>query len=180
MDVAVAYASLAASRPNTPALPFTPVALPASMAPPAGALASEVAARIGELAREAILSADSSKLDRWLDGREQDRPILSERMRALARVGRGEVGDALRVLRKMRDALPAEEHALRCQTSLALGVTLSVGGRPAEALLEGLDALARAREAGDPRGAHACLAFLAKLYASVGRAEDAARITAVR
>lgn len=166
------------TRPVTPALPFTPVALPLSMAPPAGARGSEVAEKIGELARDALLHPDGGRLEQVLDGIEAERPILTERMRALARVGRGEVGDALRVLRRMRESLPAGEHAMRCQASLALGVALSVGGRPAEALLEGLDALARAREAGDAKGARACLAFLAKLYASVGRTDAAARLGA--
>ncbi len=171
-------ATAEAARPPTPNLPFTPVAFPPSLAPPAGSKASEVAEHIAELAREAIRSADAKGLERAVEELQAKgaKPLLAERMRAIARIGRGEIGDALRVLRRTREALPPEEHAARCQTSLALGVTLSVGGRPAEALLEGLDALARARESNDERGTRACLAFLAKLYASVGRIEDAARL----
>ena len=53
---------------------------------------------------------------------------------------------------------------------------LSNSGRPDEALLEGLDALARAREAGDRRAQAACLAFLAKLFTRVGHEHGAARL----
>jgi ATP/maltotriose-dependent transcriptional regulator MalT len=97
--------------------------------------------------------------------------MFTERLGALSRLGRGDIGDALRVLRRTRSALDPKDHKQRCQTSLALGVALSVAGRPQEALLEGMDALARARRGEDAHGAAACLAFLAKLYASVGRAE---------
>jgi hypothetical protein len=53
---------------------------------------------------------------------------------------------------------------------------LSVAGRSEEALLEGLDALARGREAQDPAAIAACIAFLAKLYGGVGKAEAAASL----
>ena len=98
-------------------------------------------------------------------------PMFTERLRALSRLGRGDIGDALRVLRRTRAALDPKDLQLRCQKSLALGVALSVAGRHQEALLEGMDALARARQTGDERGAQACLAFLAKLFTSQGRDE---------
>jgi hypothetical protein len=97
-------------------------------------------------------------------------------MRAMARLGRGDIGDALRVLRRTRSKLDSSDHRRRCQTSLALGVALSVAGRSEDALLEGLDALARARQVGDTRGVDACLAFLARLYAAVDRQADAAML----
>lgn len=140
-----------------------------------------IASRLGELAREALLSADNAALERWVDGLRAagESPLFTERLRALSRLGRGDIGDALRVLRRTRSALDPQDHKLRCQTSLALGVALSVAGRPQEALLEGMDALARARHVNDDRGAHACLAFLAKLYTSVGRDEaDRLRVKA--
>jgi hypothetical protein len=55
-------------------------------------------------------------------------------------------------------------------------MTLCLAGRADEALLEGLDALARAREAKDPRAIDASLALLAKLYASAGYADAAAAL----
>jgi len=146
-----------------------------------GAQGAHIALRLGELAKDALLSADNAALERWVDGLRAsgESPMFTERLRALSRLGRGDIGDALRVLRRTRSALDPDDHKQRCQTSLALGVALSVAGRPQEALLEGMDALARARHAGDERGAKACLAFLAKLFTSVGRPEgDRLRVSA--
>ena len=149
-----------------------------SVLPPAGAPGSQIAVRLGELAKEALLAADNAALERWVDGLSAagESPAFTERMRAMARLGRGDIGDALRVLRRTRARLDPTDHRRRCQTSLALGVALSVAGRPQEALLEGMDALARARQTSDERGAAACLAFLAKLYTSVSREADAGRL----
>jgi ATP/maltotriose-dependent transcriptional regulator MalT len=141
--------------------------------PPIASSGATIAVRLGELAKEALLSADNAALERWVDGLKAagESPMFTERLRALSRLGRGDIGDALRVLRRTRSSLDPTDHKQRCQTSLALGVALSVAGRPQEALLEGMDALARARHAEDERGALACLAFLAKLYTSQGREE---------
>ena len=141
--------------------------------PPAASSGANIAVRLGELAKEALLSADNAALERWVDGLKAagESPMFTERMRALSKLGRGDIGDALRVLRRTRSSLDPSDHKQRCQTSLALGVALSVAGRPQEALLEGMDALARARHAEDEHGALACLAFLAKLYTAQGREE---------
>lgn len=142
---------------------------------------SPIAMRLGELSREALRAADGEALERWVDGLRAagGGPALTERMRAMTRLGRGEVGDALRVLRHTRAELDPSDHRKRCQTSLALGVALSVAGRPDEALVEAMDALARAREHGDRRAVDACLAFLTKLYAAASRDADAARLRAL-
>ncbi len=138
-----------------------------------------VGERLTELAKEALLGADTRALERWTEGllASGEHGRFADRMQAILRLSRGDVGEALRVLRNARAELDAAASpAERCQTSLALGVALAVAGRPDEALLEALDALARARESGDDKGAHACLAFLAKLYVSVDRNEDAGRL----
>ncbi|MBX3227994.1 MAG: hypothetical protein KIT84_27785 [Labilithrix sp.] len=149
-----------------------------SVPPSSQSSGSQVAARIGELAKEALLAADNAALERWVDGLRAsgESPAFAERLGAMARLGRGDIGDALRVLRRTRQELDPNDHRRRCQTSLALGVALSVAHRPDEALLESLDALARARQIGDERGAKACLAFLAKLYSSTGRDADGERL----
>jgi hypothetical protein len=155
---------------------------PGSGPPPSSqAPGSKIALRLGELAKDALLSADNAALERWVDGLRAagESPIFTERMRAMARLGRGDIGDALRVLRRTRAQLDPQDHRLRCQTSLAMGVALSVAGRPQEALLEAMDALARARQIGDERGAKACLAFLAKLYTSVEKIDDAEKLRAI-
>jgi hypothetical protein len=138
-----------------------------------------VGQRLSELAKEALLGADVRALERWVEGllASGERARFAERMQAMARISRGEVGDALRLLRAARSSLdPSSSPAARCQTSLALGFALAVAGRTEEALLEGLDALARAREERNKTAARACLAFLAKLFASVERSEDATRM----
>ncbi len=134
--------------------------------------------RLSELAKNALLSEDTTGLEKWLDGLSAtgEKRLFADRMQAMARLNRGEIGDALRVLRKARQGLGPEDVALRCQTSLALAVALAAAGRPDDALLEGLDALARARERGDRRGIQASLVFLSKLFAGVSRGEEAQRL----
>jgi thioredoxin-like negative regulator of GroEL len=155
-----------------------PPALLGSSPPSSQSSGSQVAARIGELAKEALLADDLASLERWVDGLRAsgETPAFTERLGAMARLGRGDIGDALRVLRRTRQELDPQDHRRRCQTSLALGVALSVAGRPDEALLESLDALARARQIKDDRGARACMTFLAKLYTMTGRDDEAARL----
>lgn len=126
-----------------------------------------LAARLAQLSRDALLDGDAQSLERWSDGLKAtgEKDALAERMRAMARLARGRVGDALRALREARKY--AEEDGTieaRCQASLALGVGLAFAGRVDDALLEGMDALARAREAGDAQAEQACLAFLQRLF----------------
>jgi hypothetical protein len=92
---------------------------------------------------------------------------------------RGEVGDALRILRGARAELEGETGGVRTQASLALAVALASSGRIDEALLETLDGLARARVGNDVDGSRACLAFLSKLYKLSGRTEGAREIRTV-
>jgi hypothetical protein len=134
--------------------------------------------RLGDLAKDALLGSDDAALEQWIDGLNAagESPIFTERLHALARLNRGEIGGALRALRRTRAKLDAHDHRRRCQTSLALAVALRVAGRPQEALLESLDALSRARQTNDTRGVKACLAFLVKLYTSVSRDALAGRL----
>jgi hypothetical protein len=92
---------------------------------------------------------------------------------------RGATADALRRLRAA--TLAAKEPAARARARLAYGVALAGAGRAESALLEALEALARAREAGDAHGEHACALFLARLSAASGHPDAAgvwARIAA--
>ncbi len=132
------------------------------------------------LAKAALLARGCGGIDRWTEGLRAagDHDGLAERIEAVARLGRGQVGEALRSLRGLRERSGASPLAARAQASLALGVGLAAANRPEEALLEALDALARAREGGDARAGAACLAFLSKLYARLGRAEEAAALGA--
>jgi len=133
-----------------------------------------LAARLMQLTKDALQGSDADTMERWSDGLRQpgEKDSFAERMRAVARMSRGRVGDALRRLRESRTEDASS--AVRCQESLALAVGLAFAGRPDEALLEGLDALARARDSVDDKAIAACMAFLAKLFASVNHTEDAA------
>jgi hypothetical protein len=102
---------------------------------------------------------------------------LAERVRSLALGARDtDAADALAELRRARARAEGGPATARCQASLALAMTLSIAGRADEALLEALDALARARESDDARAVGACMALLAKLYSSAGYANAATRL----
>jgi hypothetical protein len=126
--------------------------------------------------KAAILSSNHDELERLLSaGHDGGHDVFAERVRALSRLKRGEIGDALRVLRRVRHPPDASPSA-RCQSALALGIAYAAAARYEESLLEGLTALARAREGADPRGVHASLAFLARLYHAMARPEEASRL----
>jgi hypothetical protein len=165
--------SIAPARAAAPvALPPTPPAPEVRYRSPSTFDAEEVdpealAARLAQMARDALLDGDAQSLERWSDGLKAtgEKDALAERMRAMARLAKGRVGDALRALREARKYAEEDGSAqARCQASLALGVGLAFAGRVDDALLEGMDALARAREAGDAQAEQACLAFLQRLF----------------
>jgi hypothetical protein len=67
----------------------------------------------------------------------------------------------------------------RCRASIALAMKLATAACPEEALIETLEALARAREGGEPKALAACYALLAKLYAAVGKVDAAGELRAL-
>lgn len=151
-------------RPSSPSVPRyrSPSTFDSEEADP-----EALAGRLAQLSRDALLGGDAAALEKWSDGLKAtgEKDALAERMRAMARLAKGRVGDALTALREARKA--AEEDGSlrkRCQAALALGVGLAFAGRNDDALLEGLDALARAREGADEQAEAACLAFLQKLF----------------
>ena len=102
---------------------------------------------------------------------------LVDRVRRLAHGDESaDAMDALAELRRARAAAESGPPAARCQAALALAMTLSIARRPEEALVEALDALARAHEARDAKAVVACKALLAKRYAAAGRAEQASAL----
>ncbi len=139
----------------------------------------EFAKKMVELTRQALLSGNAKSLQRLSEGLRAtgEHDALADRMRAIARLSAGQIGEALRALRKSRALAESEGPQVRCQASLALAFALANAGRPDDAMLEALDAVARARESRDPRSQAACIAFLAKLYGSIGHQEGAARLT---
>jgi hypothetical protein len=133
---------------------------------------------VTEMAKRALLQGDVASLERLIaELRESGEHVdLVERMSGFVALRRGATADALRRLRAATEAV--KEPAQRARARLAYGVALASAGRTESALLEALEALARAREAGDPHGEHACALFLARLSATAGHA-DAASVWAM-
>jgi hypothetical protein len=100
---------------------------------------------------------------------------LADRISALTLLARRRVGEALQMLRQSKAGVGDSDSAERSRAALALGIALAAAGRTTEALLEGLDSLARARDAEDTRGERACARFLAELCRGVGADYAAAR-----
>lgn len=99
--------------------------------------------------------------------------LRAERIEALAYLERGETGQALRLLRSAKERAQELGAGPRCRAALGYGVGLAAAGRASEALLEGLEALARAREAEDASGERACARFIARLTAGAGHDQEA-------
>lgn len=106
--------------------------------------------------------------------RDQDAPEAADRLEAIAELAEGKSGEALRKLRRAKDKAQNDGPSARCRASLALGLALAAAGRPYEAALEGIEAVARAREGKDDRGQRACARFLSQVAQQLGDA-DAAR-----
>ncbi len=131
-----------------------------------------------------IVDASAESVDALLAGAEvpeqsERHPVtpLADRVRNLARGLQGkDAGDVLSDVRRARARVEGAPSATRCQAALALAMTLAIAGRPEEALLEALDALARAREGQEPKAVGACMALLAKLYSSAGLTGEAAAL----
>jgi hypothetical protein len=79
-----------------------------------------------------------------------------------------DVPGALADPRTMCDRVDEASPRTRCRVSLELAMALVRSDRCEDALLEALDALARAREAADPAAVAACMALLAKVYDRAG------------
>jgi hypothetical protein len=106
--------------------------------------------------------------------------VLAQRMRAITELSHGQIAHAVDLLRATHGKLQREASSpsTLCQASLVLGVALAHSGQTEEALLQGLDALARAREGRDEPGEHACVTFLTKLFDGTSHAAAAQKVRA--
>jgi hypothetical protein len=154
--------------PLRPSVPDQPP--PSSVSGPASRSAPDPHV---ETAKRALLQGDIPALERLIaELRETgERADLVERMSGFVALRRGATADALRRLRAAAEA--TKEPRQRARARLAYGVALAGAGRTESALLEALDALARAREADDAHGQHACALFLARLSSASGHADAA-------
>lgn len=161
-----------AADPATPAAEVTVIerapfsGLFPSDAPPAASLAAR--------AREALAQGDIATLERLVAELRQngEHAELCERMTGFIALGRGAKADALRRLRTAAEA--TQPPAQQARARLAYGVALAAAGRSEPALLETLQALARAREADDKQGERACARFLERLSHAGGNTDAAA------
>ena len=168
-----------ASQPQSPVDDRPEVRLLLSEPPPFIPTAEPVPASlrqtdpVTELAKRALLQGDVRALEQLIaELRESgEHADLVERMSGFVALRRGATADALRRLRAATEAI--KEPAQQARARLAYGVALASAGRSESALLEALEALARAREARDTYGEHACALFLARLSAAAGHASAA-------
>ncbi len=123
------------------------------------------AAGQGARAAQALRDGDLEAVDELVgELREQgEHDLVADRLAAMSALGRGDTNEALRLLRSVRERARPLSPAQRCRAALAHGIGLAAAGRPADALLEALEGLARAREAQDRAGERACARFLAQL-----------------
>jgi hypothetical protein len=117
------------------------------------------------------------RIDSWIETLRASglRDGAATRLEAIAELS---AGRTQRAVARLHEAVHKTEHAapaMRSRAWLAYGIALAVAGRATEALLAGLEALAGARESGEPYGEQACARFLARLAQGVGH-PDAAHV----
>jgi hypothetical protein len=141
---AVTVASASPPVPPAPAPPgLSPAAAPPAPPPPP---------RAGRVSEERIAKALS--FEGLLDAA---RDLRETRWAELAR----------------RSLVHGADHQMQRRGLLALARAYAAEGRPSEALIHGLDALARMREDKDAPGTRTCLLFLARLYERTDRHPEA-------
>lgn len=108
------------------------------------------------------------RLESWIEALRAsgEHDGAASRLEAIALLAKGETGAALAKLREGVTQAAGSTAAARSRASLAYGIGLAVAGQQTEALFAALDALARARESGEPRGERACARFLTRLTSS--------------
>lgn len=125
---------------------------------------------------DALGRRDASSLDRLAASyRERHQDQLAFRLDAIASLVRGQSAEALRELRSAQQRSLEASLSEQCRARLALAVGLNAAGRPREAFVEALGALARAREGRDQRGERACARMLAQLSSGFQEPEAAAQ-----
>jgi hypothetical protein len=127
------------------------------------------------VAAQALKDRDWEGVERMVEELRADpeNALAADRLEAMAELSRGETARALRLLRQVKDRALGADASTRSRAALALGVALASAGRTSEALLEALEALARARESHDFSGERACATFLAQLSDQAGHLDAA-------
>jgi hypothetical protein len=112
------------------------------------------------------------RLESWIEALRAsgEHDGAASRLEAIALLAKGETGAALAKLREGVAQASSSTPAARSRAALAYGIGLAVAGQQGEALFAALEALARARESGEPRGERACSRFLTRLSSGAGHA----------
>src|SRR5262249_5603901 len=100
-----------------------------------------------------------------------DRDGAADRLQAIASLANGETSDGLAALREGAHLAQGAPAAARSRAAPAYRTALPGARRRREAPFSAAEALARARESNEPRGAQACARFLARLAVAAGRPE---------
>ncbi len=169
---AAAPAPMPTQEPTQPVIAAAPVMdVRAAFASVPSAHVEEMAGSLPLIAREALASGNEEVLERWFEdlGAAGKSPRLVERMRAIATLPGRNSGAAIATLREACVRAQSLGEVERSRSHLALAVGLARIGRLTEALIEGLEALSRARQAADAHAERACLRFLQQLYAAAGQ-----------
>ena len=147
---------------------------PEPLAGVADSLGLAPTAPAAEPAAEGAIAA-KTPIDSWIEALRsaEDREGAPARLDAISALSKGAVAQALRVLREGVAAANQGPPAARSRALLAHAIGLAIAGRPTEALLEALGALARAREGAEPKGEQACARFLERLATAAGHPEAA-------
>lgn len=129
-----------------------------------------MAARLPRLAKQALFEGDLATLDQVLMSLRVtgEHDALIERMGAFQSLGRGNHAEAFRKLNAVEEMTGRD-----VRQRLSHGIALASVGSVDEALLETLEALAKARQERDFRGEQACARFLAYLSAAMGQPREA-------
>ncbi len=130
----------------------------------------DLASHLPLVERSVLASKDMEALESWV---ETELPTMARaralrRFQAIVAIDRGDRAQALLQLQHACDqaaSLSAVEQA-RCHLAYALGLTRA--GRHLDALVEALEAMARARETGNVQARTACARFLRTLHITSG------------
>jgi tetratricopeptide (TPR) repeat protein len=138
--------------------------------------APEPGSTLKDSAVSALLARDFDAVDRLLDiavaeGHDQ---MAVDRFRAVALLTRGDLGDAIEALARVRRQDDAPDGAV-ARDEVARGLLSMARGRSVEGVRAALRALSMSRASGDLQGEAAALSTLALCYRALGRHDEAVR-----
>jgi hypothetical protein len=115
------------------------------------------------------------RLESWIEALRAsgEHDGAASRLEAIALLAKGETGAALAALREAVSQAASSTLAVQSRALLAYAIGLAVARQDTEALFAALEALARARASGEPRGERACARFLTRLSSGAGHSRAA-------